>query len=660
MQKDTTLFFTVSSPVLLEKKRKKEMYPQEILGGMGRSDDEDDSLDEKDIYKDRVLRNDSTGEAIYISFNKRSKYYYDDDTTRKSDSLHFATPYQNWTYRSYKKWELPDKTRILEYEMGDPKSSRTVHGKSFAREGVYHRIEIESDTLTKPSSFVTSFFQSFMPVDTVKGFDPRKKKSAIFFADFFSSDTTSHKRAVKNIDMLKFDSADFKDLKKAISSLTWKEKKYLDVKQSFIRKLSDVPTADAANYLQELYYTAGDTVDVQYTVLSTLLEQKNTTSYNVFRDIMVNEPPVLDVSSSTVSPPRSKRYAYLSDNDEDYYRDGGDFLDYLSDSLLLTKKIFKELLPLININDYEEPVISLLETMVDSSMIGAKDYEIYMPKFLIEAKQLQKKQVIAEKNKSIEKAQSEQEEEKNQYRPNEDEKGSGNYKLSSYAKLLMPFWNMNPAVPSFMNQLLNSNDKRLKYNTTLLLLRYKKTIPDTLLNYFAATDEYRHELYTDLRDEKLLNLFPAKYMNQVDLARSEIKNFRSYNPPDSFVYIDKIPLQQKDRNGFVYFFKYKEKKDDQTWKLATVGLLPADPKKYEFDRKEDSNSSYKAGRYWENRESKQYDFTEITETKINKEDPLKDQLNKALKRMINAKHKSAEKFYVDEHNVFSSAMIPRD
>jgi uncharacterized protein YbaP (TraB family) len=658
-QTDTTLFFTVNSPVPLEKKKKKEMYPHEMFN-MGRNEEEDDSLDEKDIYKDKILRNDSTGEAIYISFNKRSKYYFDDDTTTVVDSLKFETPYQNWTYRSYKRWQLPNKTRILEYVMGDPKSSRMVHGKSFAREGIYYRLEIESDTLTKPSSFVTNFFESFTPVDTVKGFDPRKKKSGIFFSDFFSSDTTQHKRAVKNVNMLKFDSADFKEVRKAISSLTWKEKKYLDVKQSFIRKLSDIPTAEASDYLKELYYSAGDTVDVQYTVLSTLLDQKNDYSFKVFKDIMVNEPPVLDVGSSTSSYPHPPRISY--DVDEDYYGGGGEFFDYLSDSLKLTKTIFRDILPLININDYEEPVISLLETMVDSSMIEAKDYEIYMSKFLIEAKQLLKKQIISEKNKSIEKAQSARdEEEKDRYRANDDEKGSGNYKLSSYAKLLMPFWESNPAVPTFMNQLLNSNDKRLKYNTTFLLLRYKKNIPDTLLNYFAAMDEYRYELYSDLRVEKLLNLFPAKYMNQMDLARSEIKNYRTYNTPDSFVYIDKLPLQQKDRNGFVYFFKYKEKKDDQTWKLATVGLLPADPKKYEFETKEQVKAKSKGyDEYWENRESRQYDFTEITETKINKEDPLKDQLNKALKRMKNAKHKSAEKFYVDEHNVFSSALIPRD
>jgi len=660
-QIDTTLFFTVNSPVPLEKKQKKEMYPREMFSA-GRDEDEDASLDEKDIYKDKILRNDSTGEAIYISFNKHSKYFFDDDTTTVVDTLKFETPYQDWTYRSYKRWVLPNKTKVLEYKMGDPKSSRMVHGKSFARDGIYHRLEIESDTLTKPSSFVTNFFESFTPVDTVKGFDPRKKKSEIFFSDFFSSDTTQRKRAVKNIDMLKFDSADFSKLKKAISSLTWKEKKYLDVKQSFIRKLSDVPTAEAADYLKELYYSAGDTLDVQYTVLSILLEQENTHSYNVFRDIMVNEPPVLGVGSSAPSYPRNRRYSDPSVED-DYYREGGDFFDYLSDSLLLTKKIFRDILPLININDYEEPMTTLLETMVDSSMIEAKDYDIYMSKFLIEAKQLLKKQIISEKNKSIEKAQAVQDqEEKDRYRPNDDEKGSGNSKLSSYAKLLMPFWDLNPAVPPFINQLLNSNDKRLKYNTAFLLLHYKKPLPDTMLQYFAAMDEYRHELYTDLRDEKMLHLFPAKYMNQMDLARSEIKNYRSYNTPDSFVYIDKLPLRQKDRNGFVYFFRYKEKKDDQTWKLATVGLLPTDPKKYEFETKEEVTPS-RSRRYddlWPGREYKKYDFTEITDTKINNEEPLKDQLNKTLKRMKNAKHKSAEKFYVDEHNMFSSALIPRD
>ena len=62
----------------------------------------------------------------------------------------------------------------------------------------------------------------------------------------------------------------------------------------------------------------------------------------------------------------------------------------------------------MNIHDYERPIMNLAGTLIDSSMISAKDYEPYVTKFLIEAKQLLKKQMILEKNKSIVKAQKDE------------------------------------------------------------------------------------------------------------------------------------------------------------------------------------------------------------------------------------------------------------
>jgi hypothetical protein len=645
-QTDTNYFFTVTSPVELTKKKKLDMYPREIYN-YGLSDN-DDSLDEKGTYLSKIISCDSTGEEIYVSFHRPSKYFYDSDSTNIVDTVYFKTPEMNWKYRMRKEWKLKDSTTILEYELGDNKSSRIVHGKSFWRDGIYHHMEFETDSIGKPSQFLTKFLETFEPIDTVTGIDPNKKKTDLFFSNFFSTDSTTHKKAIWNIDLVDFDSTDLPQLKKAITSLNWKEKKYLDVKQKFIQKLSDIPTEEAAAYLKDIYYNSSDTLDLQYTVLVTLLKMKNTASYNVFKDIMVNEPPVLDIESpgSNYGYKRGNRGASGYDYDNGYR--GSDFLGFLSDSVQLTRNIFKELLPLISINDYEEPITRLLTTMIDSNLVSAKDYEVYLPKFLIEARQLLKKQIISEKNKAIEKAQSEAGKQKNNYERREDERGSGNYQLSAYAKLLMPFWNINAGVPSLIEQLLNSNDKRLKYNTMLLLLRNKKAVPDTMINYFASADEYRYELYTDLRNEKKLNLFPSKYFNQMDLARSQIMNFRFYNAPDSFVFVDKIALKIKDRSGFVYFFKYKEKKDDQNWKLATVGLLPLDPKKYEFDNKGKRN------------EEKEFYFTDVLDTKINNEEPLKDQLNKALRKQVNSKRKSAKKFYSSEYEYSRTVPMFRD
>jgi hypothetical protein len=160
-----------------------------------------------------------------------------------------------------------------------------------------------------------------------------------------------------------------------------------------------------------------------------------------------------------------------------------------------------------------------------------------------------------------------------------------------------------------------------------------------MLRYFAALDDYRFELYDELQENNRLNLFPALYNNHIQLAKSKLMQMGgSYNRPDTVVFLERLPVKYKDRSGFVYFFKYKVKKDDNSWKIASAGIIPSDPKKFDFG----VNLKY--------REEMQYDFTEITGTKIEDDEPIKTQLQKALRKMQYSKRNSAAEFYQVERN----------
>ena len=634
METDTLLYFTVKTPVPLEKAKKISLVPENV-SRLGDTDEE--ALVERGTFRDRTISFDSTGEKIYVSFNKLSRYYYNDGSqVRRDDSTHFKTDKLDWTYRKRKNYALPDSTKIFEYVIGDPRSSRYVQGKLFSRDGVSFRLETEGDTASQQSAFVKEFFSSFAPADTVIGIHPKERKTGIFFSDFFSSDSMLHKKAVHNVNIVDFDSADLPLLKKAIGALNWKEKKYMDVKKDFVWQLASVPTRASADYLKEIYFAAADTVDLQYMALKALLKQKTSYAYGMFRDIMVTDPPVLDLSSNAnVARAGFHSRMFNSDFDDDGQSGrSGYFFDDLSDSALLTAAIFKDLLPLIKIHDYEQPMMELMGNLIDSNLIHAKDYESYLPKFLIEAKQQLKKQVISEKNKSIEKAQ-EDESSRNIYRTVEDE-DNGNATLNLYATLLLPFWDSNPAVEPLVRQLLASNDKRLKFNTTVLLLTKGKAIPDTMLNYFAAMDDYRYELYSTLLAKNILSRFPAAYSSQEALARSKLLALSSYDKPDSVSYLDKLPLKIKGQNGFVYFFRYKQKKQDNYWKIASVGLLPENGKQLEFTAAQVDPED--AG----------FDFTALSSTKLSHDEPVKEQLKKALKKLVYSKRNSAAEFYADE------------
>ncbi len=642
-ERDTMLYFTAQSHLRPEEKKIRMNIPDYYYGTQEEEESEDDLL-ESGTYRNRVVKNDSTGERIFISFFRAGKYAYAKDSTvldRDLSNIYGADTTSIIRYK--KRSELPNGFRVWETITSDTGSSRSLWGKTYYRNGVGFNLSTQSDTLTAASEFVRKFFDSFSPADTLKGINPFERKSKIFFEDFLSTDSVLHKRAVKHITELELDSTDLGLLRSAISSVNWKEKKYLDTKASLINKLGDIKTKDAALYLKDLYYALDDTIQLQYAVLESLLQHRTENAYYIFRDIINNEPPVLDLDRTSY-PSYQNMTDILSGNYDD-----GNFLDELSDSLKLTRKILPDLLPLLNLDDYKTSMMALLGKMIDSNQVSARDYEMYFSKFLIEAKQELKKQSIAEKKKAIEKAEEDKEEIKPPvYLYSDEDKDYGNDDLSLYATLLLPFWETNPQVQTLIGQMFKSNDKRLKYNTMLLMIKKGKPYPDSLLNFFGALDEYRYELYTDLKEIKKRSLFPSRFNNHLDLGRSALLSKKLYGKPDSLIYLDRLATEYKGRKGFIYFYKAKAKKDDLTWKIAMVGLVPQDPNEFEFEENTKSPVTLPSYMLPAGYSYGDFTFTAFTDKRLREDEDVLTQLKKIHKRTLYSRRKSAEEFYASE------------
>lgn len=653
---DTSLYFTVNSPVFPAAPKEKLDLPRYNTG-----DDEgegDDVQLENGAFRSKVISSDSTGEKIYVSFFKMQRYHHIKDTSVLGKSSPMLFGDSSGITRFRKSTELPGGVKVWETVLTDTGSSRTTRAKTFYKNGIGYALITQSDTLSTPSQFVSSFFDSFMPVDTLKGVDPFKKKSDLFFADFMSADTTAHKRAVKNIYNVKIDSSDLPQLQQVINALDWKEKKYIEVKKDLIARLDDIKVKAASDYLSYLYYAVGDTVELQHRILETLLGQQTTYGYGLFAGIMVNDPPVLEWASANESESMVRFYYKEFNLSGGYERTGDNFLSGLRDSLELTASIMPQLLPLINIDDYKNNMMTLLAELIDSNLVDKKDYDIYFSKFLVEARQEMKKQGIAEKKKAIRKAEkikADQQTTDYSIHLNDDE--TANEKLGLYTALLLPYWDSNPTVRTFFEQVFQTGDKRLKYNTMLLMIRNKKPYNDSLVNYFASLDDYRYGLYKDLESIGKMALFPSAYKNHIDLSRSRLLYARWSNKPDSLVYIDRLPASVKDKKGFIYFFKYKSKKDDAGWKIASVGLVPQDTASFGF---ENISASREDLSVFGIRHADQLDYTEYSGRKIDEDVALDAQLQKELKRLLYSRRKSAKEFYDKPESNYYSTVISFD
>ena len=76
------------------------------------------------------------------------------------------------------------------------------------------------------------------------------------------------------------------------------------------------------------------------------------------------------------------------------------------------------------------------------------------------------------------------------------------------------------------------------------------------------------------------------------------------------------------------------KNDDLNWKLAVVGLVPENPREFEFKDSLQLITSYFEGRKIQRwARAYQYDFTRFTDEKASTGEAMKVQMQKELKKM---------------------------
>ena len=347
---------------------------------------------------------------------------------------------------------------------------------------------------------------------------------------------------------------------------------------------------------ERLFEQTADTSLFQNEVFKALARHKTKEAYRLFKELIMQDPPVFADS-----------YDYSS------------LFDNLGDSLLLAKELFPELLQLSTLNDYKDDVLEMLVTLVDSNLISATDYEPYFTKIYFDAKVELKKMQIKDEE-IMQKELVKEADEYNTSVVNYDQYDKSG--LDDYSVLLMPFYDKKKNVQLFFERLLQSRDASVRLTAATLMLKNGKQVADSILISFAAQDQYRSKLYVKLEKIKRLDKFPAKNKNQLDIARSFLLADKNYSKVDSVVFIKKQPAAYLDKKGVVYFFKYRVKKEDD-WKIGISGLQAEDEKVIFTDDK----------------------LTSMTDKKIKKDEPLQDQLQEQLKKRLFGFHPSARIFY---------------
>ncbi len=625
-----------------------------------------------------VFANDTTGEIITVSSGTNGKYYFENDSlkkyrvtadslskaikddvvlTVKLDSLFRKVRGENNYYNDIDSMYIIKEKKFI-YRNGvskyyvrytDTGCSRIITRYFMSKNDRHYTVSTVTGATGEPSSFLINFFSAFRPFKDISSYDVFTNKTDTFFGDYYSKDTSLRKLARSAITDVSFGKNDLGKMLAAMNSLSLKDKDYFETKASWIEAVGDIKDSTANTQviavLKNIYESSADTSLFQAKVLRALVGRHTKESYNLFKQYILQDPPVSD-----------NEYSYENNFWEN------------EDSLNLLKTLFPDILQLTNLNDYKEKITNLLVKLVDSNRLGANDYETYFSKILFDARIALKKQLLKDEKK-VQDELSKDEDEKTEY--NKYGNRGGNDDLVDYAVLLLPFYEKNAAVPKYIDKLWHVKDDQVKFDLMLKMLAKNKPVPDTLINYFAGIEERRGALYYRLNKLKKDSLFPAKYKVQEDMAKAflyteideedkaEDKNtilfgskkfLRKYlstlnygyryrgnsdndnrNKMDSIIFIKKQLITTDKGRGYVYFYKYREKKDDK-WRIAISGLQPADS----------TGFSYKNI------------YTKFTDEKIKDDEPLDEQLAFQLKKIIFTNREGSENFFSEKNDNYTN------
>lgn len=557
--------------------------------------------------KNGLFRHELTGELVAVSIQEYPKYYYVKDAARFwIDNL--DEYYQKSDLLLYKTDTLKLKNGLPAYQvtLRDTGSSRTITRMVMLKDNYSYSIITMGDTVSAPGSFINAFFSSFTPEDRKLGRDIYENRLDEFFTDLFSKDSATQKRAQQAIPNIYYGEKGVPKIMAAIDRLTLADKDYFDTKTKLIAELGyikDTTRPVVVGLLKKLFEQTADTSLFQNEVFKALARHKTKAAYQLFKELVLLDPPVF-----------SDSYDYNS-----LFRN-------LDDSLELTRILFPELLQLSTLGDYKDNVLNSLVKLVDSGLIKAADYDDYFTKIYFDAKvELKRQQIKEEKIMEKELLKDKDDDDNKRMFINYGRYSKNN--LDDYSVLLLPFYNKNKTVPLFFERLLQSRDAEVRQMAAVLLLRNGLPVADSILLNLAADDKYRSSLYVKLDKAKRLDKFPVKYKNQQLIARSFMMNDKNYDKIDSIVFIKKQPVAYLDKKGVVYFFKYRVKKEDD-WKIGISGLQPEDEQSIYTDDK----------------------LTTMTEKKMKADEPLDDQLQNLLKKKLFSFHKSGKDFYGYSNN----------
>lgn len=333
------------------------------------------------------------------------------------------------------------------------------------------------------------------------------------------------------IEQVSFAKSDLPLLHKALlgtfydDTLSWN-----NARSKLVKAIESVADSSTVDFIRANYTLLADRGGDQLSLLNVLVNYQDRYAYETLKELFIGKPPADPGDRYSVS-----------------YR--------MTDSLELTKILYPEILTLLKYEPYWDDITDYTIRLLDSGMVNrdillpyTKDL-FYIADTLLNGGTLAGEDVWSWK----------------------------------YSSLLELFGYINSAESNqYLQRFLKEKDLFLKSVAALRLVKNDLPVDPAELEKLAADNEYRLDLYNDLKELGKAALFPAKYQTQRYFAEAELYiNASDDYTPSSMDYIGERLAELNGKKMRFYLFKISFEEEEGDEPGTFLGI--AGP--YELDQK---------------------------------------------------------------------------
>ena len=494
---DTALFFNVKSPVMAPTARNR--YSRDEIKSYESS--------EKTTYYTTAANEQI--EVKMKKFHDLQMFHEPNDLWKEVDTEDWSTMrlYRNNIRAKNKKKTQKDSLFTYERVFKDSLSAKHILAKSMYYKGRMYHFKTVIDSTEQLSSFVTNFYDSFTPRDTLLGKDIFSDKTALFFKNVAAKDTIVFEASGK----IKFKTKDIPQMISLINKVDIDDSSLKNIKEYTLEELMELEDPRVLPYITNLYESSYNDPDVQLIILRQLLKKETLDGHEKVIELLEKDIPLKQSGISSA-------------------------LNRYGDSLKLSSRLFPDLLTYASISEYKEPVYELLARVKDSNYVKKKVYKKY------------RKQIITDGKIEIKRTLSAR---KSSYSYN------SNGLLTSYVKLIFPY-RKDKEAQDFFTKLLDSGKKEALAEYFTLLKQNEESIPLRLEQLIEEDRSLKAQIFiTSSKRDVIL----TPQVTQEELARSIALTAKLFDKNEEQLSLieKKVITTDKDDKVALYLFEFKKK-----------------------------------------------------------------------------------------------------